>query len=50
MNDFDNCLENMNPDMYNTDTCVNITSENWHELLPALKSMLENVSNLMRTK
>ena len=33
INDFENCLESMNPDMYANDTFMNTTSENLNELL-----------------
>ncbi len=48
INDFENCLENMIPNMYADDTSVNIASENLNELLTDLRSELENVSTWMR--
>ena len=38
----------MNPDTYADDTCVNIASEELNELLTALKTELENISNCTR--
>ena len=49
INDFENCLKSMNPNMYADDTCVNIASDNLKELLTDLKNELENISNWMRT-
>ena len=50
INDFENCLENMNPNMYADDTCVNIASKNLNGLLTDLKNELENILNWMRIK
>ena len=33
INDFENCLDNMIPNMYTDNTCVNITSENFNDLI-----------------
>ena len=41
LNDFENCLDFVNPDMYADDTCVNIPLVNLNELLTALKNELE---------
>ena len=49
INDFENCLKSMNPNMYADDICVNIASDNLKELLTDLKNELENISNWMRT-
>jgi len=48
INDSENCLESMNPDMYADDTSVKIASEELNELLTALKTELENISNCTR--
>ena len=47
INDFENCLENMTPNMYADEKCVTIASEN---LITDLKNELENISNWMRIK
>ena len=48
INDFENCLEYMTPNMYADDTCVTIASENLNDLIAGLKNELENISNWMR--
>ena len=48
INDFENCLENMTPNMYADDACVTITSENLNDLITDLKNELEHISNWMR--
>ena len=48
VNDFENCLEYMTPNMYADDTCVTIASENLNDLVRDVKNELENISNWMR--
>ena len=48
VNDFENCLEYMTPNMYADDTCVTIASENLDDLITNVKNELENISNWMR--
>ena len=48
VNDFENCLEYMTPNMYADDTCVTIASENLNDLITDMKNELENISNWMR--
>ena len=48
VNDFENCLEYMTPNMYADDTCVTIASENFNDLISDVKNELENISNWMR--
>ena len=48
INDFENCWENMTPNMYADDTCVTVTSGNLSDLITDLKNELENISNWMR--
>ena len=49
VNDFENCLEYMTPNMYADDICATITSDNLNDLITDLKNELENISNWMRT-
>ena len=49
VNDFENCLEYMTPNMYADDTCVTIASENLNDLIIKVKNELEIISNWMRT-
>ena len=37
VNDFENCLEYMTPNMYADDTCVSIASENLNDLITDVK-------------
>ena len=48
VNDFENCLEYMTPNMYANDTCATIASENLNDLITDVKNELENISNWMR--
>ena len=48
VNDFENCLEYMTPNMYADDTCVTIASENLNDLIRDVKNELENIPNCMR--
>ena len=48
INDFENSLECMTPNMYADDTCVTIALENLNDLINDLKNELENLSNWMR--
>ena len=48
VNDFENCLEYMTPNMYADDTCVTIASENLNHLITDVNNELENISNWMR--
>ena len=50
VNDFENCLECMTPNMFADDTCVTIASENLNDLITDVKNELENISNWMRIK
>ena len=48
VNDFENCLVYMTPNMYADDTCVTIASENLNDLVTDVKNELENISSWMR--
>ena len=48
INDFENCLEYMTPNIYADDTCVTISSDNLNDLIIDMKNELENISNWMR--
>ena len=48
VNDFENCLEYMTPNMYADDTCVTIASENLTDLITDVKNELESISNWIR--
>ena len=48
VNDFENCLEYMTPNIYADDTCVTIASENLNDQTTDVKNELENISNWMR--
>ena len=48
VNDFENCLDYMTPNMYADDTCAAIASENLNDLIADVKDELENVSNWVR--
>ena len=48
VNDFENFLEYMTPNMYADDTCVAVASGNRNDLITDVKNELENISNWMR--
>ena len=48
VNDFENCLEYMTPNVYSDDTCATIASEDFNDLTTDGKNELENTSNWMR--
>ncbi len=49
MNDFENCLENMSPNMYVDDTIVPSASSDLKLLLAEVKNELENISKWMNS-
>ena len=48
INDVENCLEYMTPNMYTDDTCVTIASKNLNDLITDLKNELENIPDWLR--